>query len=183
MAMERELVTSDRFARARRKSGIMMIVKRQFRFNSPVHGTRIFVPGSYLLDLGDEKHLDMLAHPFISRDKADGCIETLADGEGTRANVIAAKASEMWNNAARGLARRGIPPDQYLQMTGKTQEELVEDAKPDAEKALRREAVQRAGRGQQVQVFARPVDAIAQQHFLGQAAHDERGRCQSCQLL
>ena len=57
------------------------------------------------------------------------------------AELIEAKAGEMWNQAARGLARRGIPPDQYLQMTGKTQEELVEDAKPDAEKALRREAV------------------------------------------
>jgi trigger factor len=57
------------------------------------------------------------------------------------AELIVSKASEMWNQAARGLARRGIPPDQYLQMTGKTEEELVEDAKPDAEKALRREAV------------------------------------------
>jgi trigger factor len=57
------------------------------------------------------------------------------------AELIASKAGEMWNNAARGLARRGIPPDQYLQMTGRTQEELVEEAKPDAEKALRREAV------------------------------------------
>jgi len=57
------------------------------------------------------------------------------------AELVVSKASEMWNNAARGLARRGIPPDQYLQMTGKTEEQLVEDAKPDAEKALRREAV------------------------------------------
>jgi trigger factor len=57
------------------------------------------------------------------------------------AELIASKASEMWNQAARGLARRGIPPDQYLQMTGRTEEQLVEDAKPDAEKALRREAV------------------------------------------
>ena len=55
--------------------------------------------------------------------------------------LVASKASEMWNQAARGLARRGIPPDQYLQMTGRTEEQLVEDAKPDAEKALRREAV------------------------------------------
>ena len=47
----------------------------------------------------------------------------------------------MWSQAARGLARRGIPPDQYLQMTGRTEEQLVEEAKPDAEKALRREAV------------------------------------------
>jgi trigger factor len=57
------------------------------------------------------------------------------------AELIASKASEMWNQAARGLAQRGIPPDQYLQMTGRTEEQLVEDAKPDAEKALRREAV------------------------------------------
>ena len=57
------------------------------------------------------------------------------------AELITAKASEMWNQAARGLARRGIPPDQYLQMAGRTEEQLVEDAKPDAEKALRREAV------------------------------------------
>jgi len=57
------------------------------------------------------------------------------------AELITSKASEMWNQAARGLARRGIPPDQYLQMTGRTEEQLVEEAKPDAEKALRREAV------------------------------------------
>jgi trigger factor len=55
--------------------------------------------------------------------------------------LITSKASEMWSQAARGLARRGIPPDQYLQMTGRTEEQLVDDAKPDAEKALRREAV------------------------------------------
>ena len=57
------------------------------------------------------------------------------------AELIASKAAEMWSQAARGLARRGIPPDQYLQMTGRTEEQLVEEAKPDAEKALRREAV------------------------------------------
>jgi trigger factor len=57
------------------------------------------------------------------------------------AELIASKAKEMWTQAARGLARRGIPPDQYIQMTGRTEEQLVEEAKPDAEKALRREAV------------------------------------------
>jgi trigger factor len=57
------------------------------------------------------------------------------------AELVEAKAREMWQQAARGLARRGIPPDQYLQMTGRTEDELVEDAKPDADKALRREAV------------------------------------------
>jgi trigger factor len=55
--------------------------------------------------------------------------------------LIDSKAREMWQQAARGLARRGIAPDRYLQMTGRTEEQLVEEAKPDAEKALRREAV------------------------------------------
>jgi trigger factor len=55
--------------------------------------------------------------------------------------LVDAKAREMWQQAARGLARRGIPPDQYLQMTGRSEDQLVDDAKPDAEKALRREAV------------------------------------------
>jgi trigger factor len=55
--------------------------------------------------------------------------------------LVEAKAREMWHQAARGLAQRGIPPDQYLQMTGRSEDELVADAKPDAEKALRREAV------------------------------------------
>jgi len=55
--------------------------------------------------------------------------------------LVEAKAAEMWQQAARGLARRGIPADQYLQMTGRTEAELVDEAKPDAEKALRREAV------------------------------------------
>ena len=55
--------------------------------------------------------------------------------------LVDAKAHEMWQNAARGLAQRGIPPDQYLQMAGRTEEQLVDDAKPDAEKSLRREAV------------------------------------------
>lgn len=55
--------------------------------------------------------------------------------------LVEAKAAEMWHSAARGLARRGIPPDQYLQMTGRSEQELIDEAKPDAEKALRREAV------------------------------------------
>jgi trigger factor len=54
--------------------------------------------------------------------------------------LVEAKAAEMWHQAARGLAARGLPPDQYLQMTGRTEEQVIDDAKPDAEKALRREA-------------------------------------------
>jgi FKBP-type peptidyl-prolyl cis-trans isomerase (trigger factor) len=39
------------------------------------------------------------------------------------------------------LSHQGISKAHYLQISGKTEEELVEESKPDAEVALRREAV------------------------------------------
>ena len=41
----------------------------------------------------------------------------------------------------RQLAQRGMDPNQFLQMQGKTREELIEESKPDAERELKREAV------------------------------------------
>src|SRR5690606_1156116 len=41
---------------------------------------------------------------------------------------------------AHQLGHQGISAEQYLQFTGKTEDEIVEDAMPDAERALRREA-------------------------------------------
>ena len=55
--------------------------------------------------------------------------------------LVHAKAHEMWHRTARRLASQGVQPETYLQMTGKTEEELVTEAEPDAEKALRRESV------------------------------------------
>ncbi|MFN2617755.1 MAG: trigger factor, partial [Thermoleophilaceae bacterium] len=56
-------------------------------------------------------------------------------------DLVHAKAHEMWHRTARRLASQGIDPQQYLQITGKTEEELVQEAEGDAETALRREAV------------------------------------------
>jgi trigger factor len=55
--------------------------------------------------------------------------------------LVHAKAHDMWHRTARRIAAQGIDPNQYLTMTGKTEEELVTDAEPDAEQALKREAV------------------------------------------
>jgi trigger factor len=55
--------------------------------------------------------------------------------------LVHAKAHEMWHRTARRLAQQGVQPETYLQMTGKTEEELVHEAEPDAEKALLRESV------------------------------------------
>jgi trigger factor len=55
--------------------------------------------------------------------------------------LIHAKAHEMWHRTARRLAAQGIDPRRYLELSGKTEEELAKDAEPDAELALKREAV------------------------------------------
>ncbi len=58
--------------------------------------------------------------------------------------VVQARAEEMWNRVERQLQGRGMDPNAYLQMQGKSREELIQEAKPESEQALRREAVLRA---------------------------------------
>jgi len=55
--------------------------------------------------------------------------------------LVHSKAHEMWHRTARRLAAQGINPEQYLAMTGKGEEELVVESEPEAETALKREAV------------------------------------------
>ncbi len=55
--------------------------------------------------------------------------------------LAAARAAERWERMERQLAGRGMDPAAFLQMQGKSREELIEETKPDAEKELRREAV------------------------------------------
>jgi len=55
--------------------------------------------------------------------------------------LATARASERWERMERQLAGRGMDPNQFLQMQGKTRDELIEETKPDAEKELAREAV------------------------------------------
>jgi trigger factor len=56
-------------------------------------------------------------------------------------DLIHAKAHEMWHETSRRLQRQGLDPQQYLAFTGKTEEELVTEAEPEAERALKRESV------------------------------------------
>ncbi len=55
--------------------------------------------------------------------------------------LVHAKAHEMWHRTSRRLAAQGIDAERYLELSGKTEEELVTESEPDAETALRREAV------------------------------------------
>ena len=55
--------------------------------------------------------------------------------------LVAARAAERWERVERQLAGRGMSPESFLQMQGKTREEVLEESKPDAERELKREAV------------------------------------------
>lgn len=56
-------------------------------------------------------------------------------------DLVTARAVERWSRVERQLAARGMSPDAYLQMQGKTREEIVEESRPDAERELKRESV------------------------------------------
>jgi len=55
--------------------------------------------------------------------------------------LVEARARELWDRMLHTLGHQGIDKDAYLQISGKTEEEVLDEAKPDAEQALRREAV------------------------------------------
>ena len=55
--------------------------------------------------------------------------------------LVTARATERWERMERQLGSRGMDPNAYLQMQGKTREEMIEESKPDAERELKREAV------------------------------------------
>jgi len=55
--------------------------------------------------------------------------------------LVVARAAERLERLERQLAGRGMSPDAFLQMQGKTREELLDESKPDAERELKREAV------------------------------------------
>jgi trigger factor len=55
--------------------------------------------------------------------------------------LVRARAEERWDRVARQLAAGGMNPDAYLQMQGKTRDEVLEESMPDAERELKREAV------------------------------------------
>jgi trigger factor len=55
--------------------------------------------------------------------------------------LVEARAREQWDQMLHSLAHQGIDRDTYLRIAGRDESEIVDQAKPDAEQALRREAV------------------------------------------
>ena len=55
--------------------------------------------------------------------------------------IVRARGMERWERVERQMTQQGMNPDTYLQMQGKTREEIVNESLPDAEQEIRREAV------------------------------------------
>jgi trigger factor len=55
--------------------------------------------------------------------------------------LIESRAKELFDRMIHSLSHQGITREAYMSITGKSEDEVLADAKPDAEQALRREAV------------------------------------------
>src|ERR1700730_1173547 len=55
--------------------------------------------------------------------------------------LVQARAQEMWERMLHSLSHRGISKEAYLQIDGRSELDVVAEIVPDAEQALRREAV------------------------------------------
>ncbi|MGK2938249.1 MAG: trigger factor [Solirubrobacteraceae bacterium] len=58
--------------------------------------------------------------------------------------LVEARGKELWDRMLHQLSHQGISKEIYLQISQKTEEELLAEARPDAEMQLRREAVLKA---------------------------------------
>lgn len=56
-------------------------------------------------------------------------------------DVLRARGEERWDRVERQMAQQGMNPDTYLQMQGKTRDEIIDESLDDADQEIRREAV------------------------------------------
>jgi trigger factor len=56
-------------------------------------------------------------------------------------SLVEARARELWERMLHSLGHQGITRENYLQIAGKTEDEIIDEARPEAEQVLRREAV------------------------------------------
>ncbi len=56
-------------------------------------------------------------------------------------DIVKARGAERWDRVERQMQGQGMNPDTYLQMQGKTRDEIIEESLPDAEQEIKRESV------------------------------------------
>jgi len=55
--------------------------------------------------------------------------------------LVEARARELWDQMVHSLSHQGISKEMYQQISGRDEEDIVAEGKPDAERQLKREAV------------------------------------------
>jgi trigger factor len=120
------------------------------------------VKAKQLPELDDDFASDNAGFDSLEELRAD-IAEKLAEAEGTRvegefreavldavvanstvevpAPLVEARAKELWERMIHTLSHQGISKEIYLQISGKTEEQILEEGRPEAEQALKREAV------------------------------------------
>jgi trigger factor len=89
-----------------------------------------------------EKIRDLLDRQIAERFQQDALDAVVAKAKVELPEaVVDARAAEMWRRVERQLRQQGMDPESYLQVQGKSRDEMIEQARPDAEQALKREAV------------------------------------------
>jgi trigger factor len=78
----------------------------------------------------------------IDRDFREAAVDAVAENAEIDVphDLVHSKAHDMWHQTSHRLSHQGLDPQQYLQFVNKTEEELITESEPEAERALRREA-------------------------------------------
>jgi len=88
---------------------------------------------------------ELLAHDAKQVDiefRANALDAVVAEADGDLPEkLIGARAGELLERMLHTLSHQGITKEHYLQISGQTEDELISQSRPDAEQALRREAV------------------------------------------
>ncbi len=108
-----------------------------------------FASDAYGVDTVDEMKADMAEKMTEAQSTAiEGEFrEAVVDAVVANATIdlpealVAARAKELWERMIHSLGHQGINKEMYLQISGRTEEDITNEAKPDAAQALRREAV------------------------------------------
>ena len=79
----------------------------------------------------------------VEREFREAVLDAAADAATVTvpASIVDARAREAWESRMHALSHQGVSKDAYLRISGMTEEELIESARPSAERALRAEAV------------------------------------------
>lgn len=90
-----------------------------------------------------ERRLRQADEHAIEHEFEEAVLQAAADAADVQLppKLVHARAHELLEQTFSALARQGINRETYLKIVGKDEEELAREAEPDAERALRREAV------------------------------------------